>query len=116
MKVAKHRASSVYCNAIEKIVLAQIYQLVKTEGEGDDVSKLKNGNDDKEHVCMDEGVDEDEDGSEISMDSEGTAGNCDENSDNRETIQTSEDNSDGEYEDDGMDEDGYDEDSEYECA
>lgn len=116
MKVAKHRAPSVYCNAIEKIVLAQIYQLVQTEGEGDDVSKFKNGNDDKEHVCMDEGVDEDEDGSEFSMDNEETARNCVESSDNGETIHISEDNSDGEYEDDVMDENGYSEDSEYECA
>lgn len=51
------------------------------EGEGEGVSKFKNGNDDKEHVCMDEG-----DGS--LMVGEGMGGDCDENSDNGKTIQT----------------------------
>lgn len=35
VKMAKHPAPLVYCKVMEDIVLAQIYQFPKTEGEGD---------------------------------------------------------------------------------
>ena len=107
VKVAKNRAPAVYCNAIEKILLAHIHQLVKAEGEGDEVGKVKNGKDDKEHMCVYEGDDEDEDNSEFSRNSEESE-DCGEDDNNSENMQTDEDESDGEYEEDEMDENGYD--------
>ncbi|KAL8823664.1 MAG: hypothetical protein Q9191_005656 [Dirinaria sp. TL-2023a] len=114
VKAAKHRAPSIYCNAIEKIVLAQIYQLIKAEGQDDEVrSSFKNDNSGKEYMCMHEHNDEGEDGSEFSRDSEGKDRDCGENDDNY-SLSTSKygDSSDDEYEDDEMNEDEYGEDSE----
>lgn len=58
------------------------------------VNNFMNGNKDKEHVCINEGrnKDEDESGNEFSMDSERTGGDCDEMNDNCETMQTYKDN------------------------
>ena len=114
VKVAKHRASSIYCNAIEKILLTQIYQLVKVEDQDDEIySSFKNDNSDKEHVCMHENNDESEDDSEFLRDDEEKNRECDENDDNYSiSMPKYDDSSDDEYEDDEMNENEYDEDSE----
>jgi len=65
-KVAKNRAPSIYCNAIEKILLAHIFQLVKSEGEDDNAAQLENRNHEKNDVSISEGDKEgDEDESEF---------------------------------------------------
>ena len=51
--VGKNRASLVYYNAIEKILLLYIYQLVKAEGVDDTIAKFKNVNKDKQYVHVD---------------------------------------------------------------
>ena len=48
--VAKNRAPFVYCNAIEKILLAHIYQLVKAENQDGKVSQLRSGKKDKVYI------------------------------------------------------------------
>lgn len=103
--MAKNRVPAVYCNAIEKILLTHIHQLVKAEGEGDEVGKFKNGEDNKEHMCVYEG-DKDQDSIEISRNREEDE-DCGEDDNNSQNMQTDEDE---------MDENGYDEDSECQCA
>jgi len=94
VRVAEHRAPSIYCNAIEKILLAHIHRLVKTEGEGEDAANFGNGNDDKEYVYVYESDDEDEVRSEASRESEDEDGDGDEDMEG-----------DDEDSDDGMDDD-----------
>ena len=113
--MAKNRAPSVYCNTVEKILLTHIYQLVKADGEGYEVGKFKNGKGNKEHMCVYEGDDEDEDSSEFSRNSE-EGKDCGENDNTSENMQTDEDESDGGYKEDEMDENEYDEDGECQCA
>lgn len=96
LKVAKNRAPSVYCNAIKKILLAHIYRLIKVEGKGDGLGKFKNVKDDEERMYVYEGDDEVEDGSGFSRSSE-DGGDCVEDGDNGENMQTNEDESQGEY-------------------
>ena len=57
MKVAKNRAPSVYCNAIEQILLAHIYQLVKAEGNGEDTTELQCAKEDKVGAIVNENDD-----------------------------------------------------------
>ncbi|KAK3169328.1 hypothetical protein OEA41_008711 [Lepraria neglecta] len=92
VKVARNRAPSIYCNAIENILLAHIYQLVKIEGENDDAAQFENGNNDKNNVLGCKG----DDGSEFAVESE-----------------DSDDDDDEDMEED-MNDDEYDEDSESE--
>ncbi|KAL2040403.1 hypothetical protein N7G274_006846 [Stereocaulon virgatum] len=111
IKVAKSRAPSIYCQAIEQILLAQIYQLVKAEG-GDDSVGFKNGNDEKDYTHEYEGDDEDEDkdSSEFVRQSEDEDGDYDEDGDNDRHIE--EDKDDDDVEVDRIDEDESGEDSE----
>ncbi len=83
VKVAEDRAPSIYCNAIEKILLAHIHQLVKAEDKGDDAVEFENGNDEKEYVYVYESddEDEDEDRSEAPKESDDENGNGDEDED-----------------------------------
>ena len=69
--MAKNQAPTVYCNAIEEILLAYIYQIVLAETESNRVSRFRNGEDDKECICVHKGDDKDEDSSEFSKNSEG---------------------------------------------
>lgn len=70
-KVARNRAPSIYYNAIEKILLAHIYQLVKIEGEDDDAAQFKNGNEDENYVYKGDDEEEVEDGGEPARESFG---------------------------------------------
>jgi len=110
IKVAKNRAPSVYCNAIEQILLAHIYQLVKAEGEGDDAVGFKSADDEKHSVHVYEGddEDEDEDSSEFARKSKDEDGNYD--GDDHEHLEEDKDEDDDE--DEQMDEDESDGDSE----
>jgi len=105
VKVAKNRAPSVYCDVIEKILLAHIYQLVKVEGEGDDAAEFENGNNDKELMYVHEG-DEREDSSEAPRESEDEDGDDDEYDDKDME-------GDDEEDDNEMDDGEYEEDNEY---
>ena len=111
IKVAKKRAPSVYCNAIEQILLAHIYQLVKAEGEGDDLVGFESGNDEKNYVHVFEN-DEDEGSSEFARKSEDEDGDYDGNDDEH----MKEDKDEDDDEDDKLDEDKSDEDSEYDTV
>jgi len=111
VRVAEHRAPSIYCNAIEKILLAHIHRLVKTEGEGEDAANFSNGSDDEEYVYVYESDDEDEVRSEAPRESEDEDGDGDEDGD--EDMEGDEDEQDDEDSDDGMDDDEYDEDNVY---
>ncbi len=115
VKVARNRAPSIYYNAIEKILLAHIYQLVKIEGEDDDAAQFENGNDDKNYVPVHEGDDEEEDvdGSELAWESDDEDGDSDEDGDDDEDMEEDKDEDDDEDEDDEMNDDEY-EDSESE--
>lgn len=66
VKVANNRAPSIYCRAIEKILVAHIDQLGNAEGEGDSAAKVENSIDSKECMSEDTGYDggEDEDDNE----------------------------------------------------
>lgn len=118
IKVAKNRAPSVYCNAIEQILLAHIYQLVKAEGEGDDAVGFESTNDEKGYVHIYEGDndDEDEDSREFARKSEDEDGYYDDDSDDDkdmdEDMDEDKNEDDDEDEEDEMDEGEYDEDSE----
>lgn len=95
IKVAKNRAPSVYCKTIEQILLAHIYQLVKAEGEGNDVGGFESGNDEKDYVHVYEGdEDEDKDSSEFGRKSE--------DEDDDEEDEMNEDESDEDSECDGV--------------
>ncbi len=109
-KVAKNRAPSVYCNAIEQILLAHIYQLMKAEGEGDDVVRFERVEDEKDyvHVYKGDNKDEDDDTGEFARKSEDEDG--DYNGDNDELMKEDKDEDDDE--DDEMNEDESDENSE----
>lgn len=111
IKVAKNRAPSVYCNAIEQILLAHIYQLVKAEGEGDDAVGFGSTNNEKGYVHIYEGDndDEDEDSREFARKSEDEDRCYDEESDGNQGMEKDTDDDD---EDDDMDEDESYEDSE----
>ncbi len=113
-KVARNRAPSIYYNAIEKILLAHIYQLVKIEGENDDAAQFENGNEDENYV--DEGDDEEEgeDGSEPTRESEDEDGDRDEGGDDDEDMDDDEDEDDEKDESNEIIDDEYDEDSESE--
>ena len=106
VKVGKNRAPLVYCDAIEKILLAHIYQLVKAEGGDDAAAEFENGDEDKEYVHMD---DEHEGTSEASRKSEDEGGDSDE--DNCE-YDDKDMQGDDEEEDDEMDDGEYKEDDE----
>jgi hypothetical protein len=108
-KVARNRAPSIYFNAIEKILLAHIYQLVKIEGENDDAAQFENGNNDKGNVPVYKG---DDDGSEFERDSGDEDGDSDEDSDDDEDMKEDRDEDDEEDEDD-INEDEDDEESKY---
>ena len=58
VKVAENRPPSVYCNAIEKILLARIFHLVKSECEKNYAVQSQHGNSDKEHVPVPESCNE----------------------------------------------------------
>ncbi len=47
VRVTEHRASSIYYNVIEKILLTHIHRLVKIENESENAANFENGNDDK---------------------------------------------------------------------
>ena len=96
-------------------MLAQIYQIVKAEGEAGGVRKCKKGSNDEEHVRMHQDVDEDN-GSKFLTNSGGTEEDCGEDDDNMESTLMYDDNSDGGYEDNEIGEDGYMVDSEPESA
>ena len=79
VKVARNRAPSIYCNAIEKILLAYIDQLAKTEDEDSDTAQVETGIGDKSSMITyasddDEG---DRDGSDFVIDSEDEEGDSD---------------------------------------
>jgi len=99
IKVAKNRAPSVYCNAIEQILLAHIYQLVKAEGEGDDAVGFKRVEDEKDYVHVFEGddEDEDEDSSEFARKSEDEDGDLDGDDDKYVEEDKDEDDEDDEW-------------------
>ena len=104
VKVARNRAPSVYCKAIENLLLAHIYQLVKIEGDNDDAAQLENGIDNKINVagCKGDDEEEDEDRSEFARENE------DEDGDSDEDMEEDKDK------DDEINDDEYDEDSESE--
>ena len=111
MKVAKNRAPSVYCNTIEQILLAHIYQLVKAEGEGNDAGGFESGKDEKDYVHVyEDDEDEDKDSSEFARKSEDEDGDYDKDGDDNEEMEEDKDEDDDK--DDEMDEDVSDEDSE----
>ena len=114
IKVARNRAPSIYCNAIEKILLAHIYQLVKIEGEDDDAAQFENGNNEQKYVPMHEGDDEEEDeiGSETARKSEDEDGDSDEDDDDDNDDDEDMEGDKHEDEDDEMNNDEYDEDGE----
>ncbi|KAL2047617.1 hypothetical protein N7G274_000659 [Stereocaulon virgatum] len=105
-KVARNRAPSIYFNAIEKILIVHIYQLVKIEGENDDAAQFGNSNNDKGNVPVYKG---DDDGSEFERDSGDEDGDSDEDSDDDEDIKEDRDEAD---EEDDINEDDDDGDSE----
>ncbi len=108
-KVARNRAPSIYYNAIEKILLAHIYQLMKIEGEDDDAAQLENGNEDENYVYKGDKEEEGEDGSEPARESEDEDGDGNEDKDSKdEDMEGHKD----EDEDDNMDDDEYNKDSE----
>jgi len=109
VRVAENRAPSIYCNAVEKILLAHIYRLVNAEG--GDAATLKNGNDDKEYVYVYERDDEDEVRSEGSRESED--GDKDDNEDDDEDMEGDENEQGDEDNDDDMNDDEYDEENVY---
>ena len=113
VKDAKKRAPSVYCNAIEKILLVHIYQLVKAKGEIEELGKFENGNDGKELMCVSEGDDGDD--GEVGRNSEADGG-CDRDVDNSEDMQEFKEESSCGYKDDEMDEHKYSEGSEWDYA
>ena len=80
VRVTEHRASSIYYNVIEKILLTHIHRLVKIENESENAANFENGNDDKQYVYVYESDDEDEVRSEASRESE------DENEDDDEDM------------------------------
>ena len=111
IKVAKNRAPSVYCNAIEQILLAHIYQLVKAESESDDTAGFVSGNNEKDeaHAYDFDDQDEDEASSEFAAKSEDEDGDDSEDSDDDGRMEEDKDKDDDE--DDETDGDGSDEDS-----
>ncbi len=112
-KVARNRAPSIYYNAIEKILLAHIYQLMKIEGEDDDAAQFKNGNEDENYVYKGDDEEEVEDGGEPARESEDEDGDSDEGGDDDEDMHDDADEEDKD-EDDAMNDDEYEEDSESE--
>lgn len=108
VKMIKNRASSIYCNVIEKILLTHIYRLVRTKREDDETSKFKNDENDQKHVCVHKDDEINENNSESSKNNE-------ENEDCVDT-QTNEDESDDKYENDEMNENEYDKDDEYQYS
>ena len=107
--MARNRAPSIYYNAIEKILLAHIYQLMKIEGEDDDAAQLENGNEDENYVYKGDKEEEGEDGSEPARESEDEDGDGNEDKDSKdEDMEGHKD----EDEDDNMDDDEYNKDSE----
>ena len=94
VKVTEHRASLIYCNVIEKILLTHIHRLVKIEGENENAANFENDNDDKEYVYVYKSDDEDEIRSEASRKSE------DENEDDDEDMKEDDEDSDDDMNDD----------------
>ncbi len=88
VKVTEHRASSIYCNVIKKILLTHIHRLVKIENESENAANFENGNDDKEYVYVYESDDKDEIRSEASRKSE------DENEDDDKDMKEDDEDSD----------------------
>lgn len=103
IKVAKNRAPSIYCNAVEQILLAHIYQLVKAEGEGDYAVGFERVENEKDlaHVSGRDNDDEDDNSSRCAGKSEDEDGGYDGDDDEYMDDDKDED----EDKDDEMDED-----------
>ena len=109
VRVTENRAPSLYCNAVQKILQAHIYRLVKAEDA--DAGNFENGNNDKEYVYVYESDDEDEVRSGAARESED--GDRDDNEDDDEDMEGDEDEQDDEDNDDDMNDDEYDEENVY---
>jgi len=110
-KVARNRAPLIYYNAIEKILLAYIYQLIKIEGEDDNIARLKNGNEDENYIYKGDNKEEGEDRSETTSKSEDEDGDSDKDKDSKdEDIKGDKDKD----EDNNINNDKYNKDSELE--
>ncbi len=94
VRVTEHRASSIYCNVIEKILLTHIHRLVKIESESENAANFESDNDDKEYMYVYESDDEDEIRSEASRKSE------DENENDDEDMKEDDEDSDDDMNDD----------------
>ena len=86
VKVASNRAPSIYCNAVEKILLAYIDQLAKIEDEDDDATQVETSIDDKSSMLT-FASDNEEGDSDFIMASEDEEGDSDEDGDNSEDME-----------------------------
>ncbi len=88
VKVTEYRASSIYCNVIEKILLTHIHRLVKIENESENAVNFENNNNDKEYVYVYESDDKYEVKGKASRESE------DKNEDDDEDMKEDDEDSD----------------------
>ena len=112
VKVAKNWALSVYCSAIEKILLTHIYHLAKAEDKLDEASQFENIDGNEEHIYEGDYEDEDSEFLRESVDDD-----RDYEKDNYwdEVMEEDEDNYSDEDKDDEMDKDEEDGKSEFNC-